>query len=83
MKRRTNSGYQRYPDKTGNSGIAGYQIGEEAIAIRFKERGAYLYNYDRPGKWEVETMKQLAPTGEGLTTFINQYVRDRYAARID
>ena len=83
MKRRANSGYQPYLDLDGNSGIAGFQIGRDAIAIRFKDRGAYLYNYDCPGKWEVETMKQLAPTGKGLTTFINQHVRDRYAARID
>jgi hypothetical protein len=27
-------------------------------------------------------MKQLAASGEGLSTFISQHIRDRYAAKL-
>lgn len=42
----------------------------------------YLYNADRPGPEHVAAMRRLALSGDGLTTYVNQHVRENYAARL-
>jgi len=59
------------------------RIGAGRIAIRFHHGGTYLYDATRPGQRDVLAMQALAEAGEGLNTYINQHVRDRYAARLD
>jgi len=70
-----------YKNLNGNGGVSAYETGDDFIRLRFgKERKAYLYNYSKPGKKHVDKMKKLAISGTGLTTYVNQYVRDNYAA---
>ena len=72
---------QRYRDVAGESGIAAYEIGRNYIRVQFKEGGTYRYTYRSTGSRNVERMKLLATCGVGLTTYINQYVRERYAEK--
>jgi hypothetical protein len=74
----------RVPYKSLNpdAGVTHYEIQDDAILIDFSDgRFRYLYNEELPGPAHVEAMKQRAVAGKGLTTYINQHVRDRYARR--
>jgi hypothetical protein len=73
----------RYANRSGDSGVVGYEIGDEAIAVEFVGGDTYLYSYRSTGKKQVETMKKLARKGEGLSTFISREVRDRFEQKID
>jgi hypothetical protein len=42
----------------------------------------YSYDATKPGTKHVDAMKRLALAGEGLTTYVNQHVRENYAAKL-
>jgi len=71
-----------YKNPKDNSGVIAYEIGDDYIIAQFQDGSAYLYNYKCAGKGNIEKMKTLAVAGEGLTTFINQVVKDRYAKKV-
>lgn len=73
---------QRYKNLDGNSGVAAYAIAKTAITVEFNNGQAYLYDYASSGRRNVETMKALAVSGKGLSTFIAQHVHDAYARRL-
>jgi hypothetical protein len=73
---------EKYKDLNGNSGISAFEIGRDYIMIEFKDGGRYLYNYSQPGIREVEEMKKYTLKGRELATYINQNVRERYAAKL-
>ena len=54
----------------------------QGFQIRFKHGGTYLYTYASAGPRAIEAMKQLAARGNGLNTYLNKYVRNRYARRL-
>lgn len=63
-----------------NSGVSSFAIGDDFLLVVFKDRPEpYLYDYNKPGKLHVEQMKHLALEGKGLTTYINQNVRENYS----
>ena len=66
-----------------NGGVSAYQIFDDAIILKFKDGRTYLYDYIRPGEEHVERMKKLAVEGNGLTTYVNKYVRDKYSSLKD
>jgi hypothetical protein len=71
---------KRYGNASGDSGVVAYGIGEDFIKVRFtRSEGVYVYDFSRPGAWHVRRMKRLAAAGEGLATYISQYVKDNYA----
>lgn len=71
---------RRYANLDGHAGVSEYQIGPDWILLRFRDRPElYLYNRDKPGIGKVLQMKRLALAGRGLTTFVNQRVRENYA----
>ena len=70
-----------YKDVSGNSGVASYEIGATFIRIWFKSGEGYEYNAVHPGARHVAEMNRLAQEGRGLTTYINQHVRDNYAEK--
>lgn len=72
----------RYRDLSGESGVVAYETTPDAILVGFKDGKVYLYNYAVPGRQDVEEMKRLAARGRGLSTYIAQMVRDRYARRL-
>ena len=66
-----------YKDINGDSGVLGYEIGDDYITVQFKT-GA-IYTYSNAGLEKVETMKVLAKSGDGLNSFINRYAKKLYA----
>lgn len=72
---------KRYRNLDGHSGVVAYDIGPDAIAVRFAGGDVYDYTYRATGRARVETMKALAGAGRGLATFISRHVRDAYERR--
>ncbi len=73
---------ERYKNLSGKSGILAYELGDDYIKIEFEDGATYLYTYTNTGKENVEAMKALAVQGEGLTTYINQYIRKGYEDKL-
>lgn len=63
---------------SGRSGIAGYDLFEDAITVYFKDGNQYTYSELSAGKFEVDQMKQLAQQGSGLNAFINKITKFSY-----
>jgi hypothetical protein len=74
---------ERYRNLSGDAGVEAYEIRADAIVLRFRDGGTYLYDQRAPGGDHVAAMQQRARAGRGLTTYVNQHVRDNYAARLD
>jgi hypothetical protein len=72
---------KRYKSFTENTGVTGYEAGRDYIRVRFKDRSIYRYTYRSTGANKIEEMKRLAEEGDGLTTYINRYVREAYEER--
>lgn len=71
-----------YKNKSGDSGVKAYEAGKDFIKILFEDDNLYLYTYKSTGKANIEKMKRLAESGDGLATFINQHVRERYEKKL-
>jgi hypothetical protein len=68
-----------YLDINGDSGVLAYEIGEDSIKVQFKDTSKiYVYSYASAGKENVEHMKKLAQSGDGLNSFINLNVKYKY-----
>lgn len=74
---------KRYENRSGRGGITGYEILPDGIILEFNYKDEYLYDYSKPGREQVEQMKILAERGEGLTTYVNQHVRDNYRKKLN
>jgi hypothetical protein len=70
-------------NNSGTSGVEFYEIEGNDLIVQFVDGKIYRYTYTSAGEENVEKMKQLAIAGAGLTTFINQYVRDKYEAKLE
>lgn len=73
---------ERYANRGGDSGVSYFEIGEDSITVQFSIGGTYLYNYSSAGSHNIEQMKSYARRGSGLNSFINTYVKRRYARKI-
>jgi hypothetical protein len=73
---------QKYADLSGDAGVGAYEIGENSIVLEFNNGRTYLYNEKKPGLAHVKAMTELAVAGDGLTTYVNKYVRDNYFKRL-
>ncbi len=71
----------RYGNRAG-SGVVAYSLREDAIAVEFQGGERYLYDAVRPGAADVSHMVELARAGRGLSTFVSQHVRERYAKKL-
>jgi hypothetical protein len=72
----------RYKSRNPNAGVYSFEFLPDAIILEFIDRQyRYLYNAARPGREHVNEMKRLALAREGLTTYVNQHVRENYAAK--
>lgn len=68
-----------YRNLSGNSGVTAYELGDNWIKVQFGYGWVYVYNAESAGSANVEEMKSLAPSGQGLSGFISQNVRNDYA----
>jgi hypothetical protein len=77
---------QRYSNRSGESGVVAYEIGKDpeapAIIVEFFGGDRYLYTGASAGAENIATMQELAREGRGLSTFISQHVRERYARKL-
>lgn len=69
---------RHYQNLQGESGVVNYAIADDAILVEFKKGATYLYTAALIGKENFDTMKQLAETGKGLSTFISQHIRQLF-----
>jgi hypothetical protein len=69
-------------NNSGTSGVEFYEIEKEDIIVQFVDGSIYRYTYNSAGESAVEHMKVLALAGKGLTTFINQHVKDKYEEKL-
>lgn len=60
-----------YGNRSGNSGVVAYEYGPEWICLQFSRGDTYKYTASGVGPGNLKTMKRLADSGQGLTTFIN------------
>ncbi|WP_207780905.1 hypothetical protein [Cognatiluteimonas telluris] len=74
--------FHRYRNESGHSGVVGYSIVPDGIAVQFVDGNVYLYTYDVPGRRHVGRMKALAREGRGLGTYIGRHVGNRFATRL-
>jgi hypothetical protein len=75
----------KIPYKSGSpkTGVATYEILDSAIILEFKDRkNRYLYNSVKPGAKHVAAMMELAKSGKGLSTYVNQHVRENYVRKL-
>jgi hypothetical protein len=73
---------QHYRNLSGQSGVTDYEIGHDWIIVQFAEGATYRYDHATTGWQHVERMKLLARTGRGLSGYIAQHARERYAEKI-
>ncbi|MFI5163011.1 MAG: hypothetical protein ACHQHN_17150 [Sphingobacteriales bacterium] len=73
---------ERYANRSGNSGVAGCQIGSDYIWVQFTSGAIYEYTYASAGTGNIETMKSLAIAGHGLCSFIKRNVNEDYSRQI-
>jgi hypothetical protein len=73
---------QIYQNINGDSGVAEYEIGIDSITVQFKDSSVYRYTYGSAGSANIEAMKGLAASGDGLNAYINRNVRKLYAAKL-
>ena len=72
---------KRYANRTRESGVTHYELGEDWIEVRFsKSAQTYRYSTGKIGAKHLREMKRLAKAGQGLATYISQHpdVRDGY-----
>lgn len=72
-----------YANHNGNSGVAGYELHTAGITVYFHGGAAYLYTAASADPGVIHHMKSLAIAGRGLSTFIAQSVKDRYARKFE
>jgi hypothetical protein len=73
---------QMYRTSNHDTGVIAYQTAEDSISIKFRDGSVYLYTNKSAGPAAITEMKILAKKGAGLTTYINQHVRDHYQAKL-
>ncbi len=71
-----------YRDVDGDSGVAAYEDGEGFIIVQFKDGATYEYTNSSAGAANIQEMRRLAASGDGLNAFINKHVRKGYSRRI-
>ncbi|MBX3022475.1 MAG: hypothetical protein KF799_12450 [Bdellovibrionales bacterium] len=72
---------KRYGNHSGRSGVTRYEMSSDSITVEFNDGDIYVYTYKSAGKAYVERMKELAQAGRGLSTFISQNVKSKYAVK--
>ena len=73
---------RRYANRSGKSGVAAYELGDDSIVIEFTGGARYLYTEDSAGAGHIARMRALAAAGRGLATYISRHVRERYARKL-
>ena len=73
----------RYRNTSGESGVVAYDIDQDSITIQFNGGDRYLYTERSAGAENIARMQELAREGRGLSTFVSQHIRSRYARKLN
>jgi predicted transcriptional regulator len=73
---------QKYKTTDHNTGVIAFESGKDSITLKFRDGSEYLYTNKSAGPAAIAEMKTLAKKGEGLTTYINQHVREHYELKL-
>ena len=73
---------EHYKNLGGDSGVVAYEIGNDSITVQFRDGSVYLYNNQSTGSSNIERMKSLAISGQGLNSFIGRVVKKGYASKL-
>jgi len=73
---------QTYKNQGGDSSISRFQIDTDELLVEFDNGDKYLYNRIRPGVIHVRQMQQLAELGQGLNSYIKQYVNKNFYQKL-
>jgi hypothetical protein len=73
---------QRYANLGLTSGIRSFQTGSNLIDVQFSDSAIYRYTYASTGSGNIEQMKMLALSGQGLNSFISRYIKKNYAVKL-
>ncbi len=66
-----------YVNYHGNSGVVEFEITDDSIKVLFKHgKRIYVYSNSVAGMHHVATMKKLAVSGRGLSTYIAQHKKE-------
>ena len=71
----------RYKNLGGDSGVSSYEIAPESITVQFSTGAVYVYRYNNAGRDNIEKMKVLAESGQGLNSFIILHVKNDYESK--
>jgi len=71
-----------YKDVDGDSGVGAYECSPDWICVQFKTGAVYEYTCSSAGQHNIEAMKRLADSGDGLNSFIITHVKKLYSRRI-
>ena len=63
---------EQYANISGKSGVAEYEIGDNYVIVVFTNGNTKSYSTEDYSRDEIEEMKTLAQSGQGLNTFLNQ-----------
>ncbi len=72
---------ERYANKSGQSGVAEFELAPDSITVLFKDGSYYPYTAASAGIQNVLTMHALAKAGSGLNSYIMRSTRKRYARK--
>ncbi len=72
---------ETYANRSGQSGVRFYEIGESHIDVTFSDGKSYRYTYRSASSTNVEEMKRLAKAGLGLNSFITRRVKKNYESK--
>lgn len=72
----------QYQDWNHDSNVQGYDVGASHIDVQFKSGSIYRYTSASVGAANLKLMIDYARAGDGLNSFINRIVRDRYSVRL-
>ncbi|MFY0310165.1 hypothetical protein ACFMBG_09770 [Leisingera sp. D0M16] len=73
---------ETYSNFGRDSGVVAFEIGRDYILVQFSDGSIYEYTSISVGRRNLDEMARLARQGEGLNSFINRMVRQRYSRRI-
>lgn len=71
---------QPYNDRDGDSNVDAFEIGDDYIKVRFRDRSVYTYTYMSAGMNRIENMKRLAAAHDGLNAYISRH-KPRYQSK--
>lgn len=73
---------EQYMNRGQDSNIHAYEMGTDYIDVKFSDGAVYRYTYGSASAHHIETMKNLARSGQGLNSYINKNVKNKYERKL-